>query len=168
MSFIGGLFMKGPKIIVFHIRQLLRTGAFVLAGLVVILLLIWALMPKSDGGAAPSANLGGLQPGGGEDALFIPGEYSSYIVLDSTPVYVTVAVDHDRITDVRLANLLETQEQMYPLFRPVMETLKADILEYQTTEVTLPAEVTQTGQVLLDAINIALSQAYANVISTGL
>ncbi|MDR1705130.1 MAG: hypothetical protein LBS19_10680 [Clostridiales bacterium] len=155
--------MKGPKIIVFHIRQLFRTGAFVLAGLVVILLLIWALMPKSDGGQGPAASL----PGGGAEALFIPGEYSSYIVLDSTPIYVTVEVDQDKITDVRLSNLQESQDQLYPLFRPVMETLKADILEYQTTELELPTEVTQTGQVLLSAINIALSQAYANVITTG-
>jgi uncharacterized protein with FMN-binding domain len=171
--------MKGPKIMVFHIRQLLKTGAFILAGIVIILLLIWVLTPDRDSREPRSARPGTSQTRqagtitlSADEAfgqvLFMPGSYSSVIVLDDNNVYVTVTVDAFSITDVRLSNMAYAQQTLYPLFIPVMEILRSDILAYQTTNVNIPEQGPFTGMILLEAINMALNQAYANVIVTGL
>ncbi|MCL2704353.1 MAG: hypothetical protein FWE91_12240 [Defluviitaleaceae bacterium] len=166
--------MKGPKIIVFHIRQLLKTAAFVLAGLLIIFLLIWVLAPKEQGGREPRSS--GQSPAAltlsADEAfgqvLYIPGSYSSVIVLDDNNIYVTVTVDAFSITDVRLTNMAYAQQRLYPLFTPVMEQLRHDILLHQTTRVEPPEDGPQTGLLLLEAINIAIGQAFAHTVTTGL
>ena len=167
--------MKGPKIMVFHIRQLLKTGAFVVAGLLIIILLIWALSPGggneqnfTQAGATPAPS-----PRGAvsledrfSDVLFMPGSYSSVIVLDNQALYIIVDVNAFAITDIRMANMAEAQQLRFPLFEPVLETLRHDILHYQTTNVSLPELWPLTGQIILEAINVALGQAFINPIVT--
>jgi hypothetical protein len=171
------LLMKGPIIKVFHIRQLLKSGAFILAGLLIILLLIWVLSPKerNDRERVPrvmaptsSAYLTFNADDVFGHVLYIPGSYRSVIVLDDNNVYITVTVDAFNITDVTLSNMAYAQQRLYPLFMPVMDILRHDILLYQTTNVSLPYHGPQTGQILLEAINMALNQAYARIVSTGL
>ena len=100
--------------------------------------------------------------------LYIPGAYSAAIVLESGVVYVTVTVDAFNITDVRLTNMGYVQLIRYPLFLPVMETLRHDILAAQSVDIEPPAMWPSTGQLLLDAINVALGQAYVHTIHPGI
>jgi len=169
--------MKGPIIKVFHIRQILKSGAVILAGLLIILLLIWVLAPnrgqdtrgqRTDETSRSAASFTLSVDDAFGHVLYMPGSYRSVIVLDDNNVYITVTVDAFSITDVTMSNMAYAQQRLYPLFVPVMDQLRHDILMYQTTNVALPENGPQTGQVLLEAINMALSQAYANIITTGL
>lgn len=167
--------MKGPRIIVFHIRQLLKTAAFVAAGLLIIILLIWVLSPgRGDAQSMARARTTPTPTVGGslhvEDpfahVLFVPGSYSTAIILDEQALYITVDVNAFAITDVRITRMAEAHQYRFPLFAPVLSTLRHDILLNQTTDVALPELWPQTGLILLEAINIALSQAYIDPIVT--
>lgn len=157
--------MRGPKFIVLHIRQLIKFGALALAGLLIIILLVWVLSPKER---PVSGQLTQTDEPADADTLYNAGVYHSYIILDSKALGVSVTVSGEKITDINLNDMDEGQALLYPLFAPVMETLSDAILRYQTTSVEPPLECRQTGLILLEAINIALSQAYSNVITTGL
>ena len=79
---------------------------------------------------------------------------------------MTVTVDPDRIKAIDLNNLSETTSTMYPLIRPAVEELEAQILEKQSTkDITWEATGKYTAGILLNAIEKALDQAEGSVFS---
>jgi len=136
--------MGGVKVFVLRLKDVIRTGLFVLAGLVLILILVWALLPKK---AAPTAT------------LYEPGVYAAQIILHNKPISVEVTVSEDEITNIVLTGMAETQAVFYPLFQPTMDRLAREILTSQTTEIEAPADSAMTSDILLRAIRTALAQA---------
>ncbi|MCL2407532.1 MAG: hypothetical protein FWC95_06345 [Defluviitaleaceae bacterium] len=167
--------MKGPKIMVFHIRQLIKTAVFVVAGVAIILLLIWLLSPGGDGderGArrdaprernrqAASFTLSAEEAFG--SILFLPGTYRTAVMMGEETVYVKVTVDAFHIVDIALSGISYDHAEMFPLVNPILAALRHDILHYQSLSVSLPTEGPITGQILLDAVTQAINQAYAFV-----
>ncbi|MDD6157701.1 MAG: hypothetical protein PUB52_11860 [Lachnospiraceae bacterium] len=91
---------------------------------------------------------------------YIPGVYTSSIMLDGTEVDVQVVVDENNINSVSLVQLDDTIETMYPLITPTIEDLEAQILEKQSFDEITYAENSQyTSIVLLGAIQDAISKA---------
>jgi len=118
-------------------------GIFILAGLAVLIALIFLLQPKKEKG----------------EAMYNPGTYTAQIVLHNKPVLVEVTVTADEITAVGLTDLEESQEVFYPLFRPTMDELSKEVVLYQTANIPVGDEAPVTGKILLEAINNALLQA---------
>jgi uncharacterized protein with FMN-binding domain len=129
-------------------KDIVRTGIFVIIGIVLLIVLIWAIMPR---GAA--SDIGARN--------FVPGTYTSYIIIHNLPIGVSVTVDEDKIIDITLSELAESQEVFYPLIRPTMATLSREVISRQTTNIETPTEAAITSRILLDAINNALWQASA-------
>ena len=97
---------------------------------------------------------------------YTAGVYSSPVTLGDTVVDVTVTVDPDRIKAIDLNNLSETTSTMYPLIRPAVEELEAQILEKQSTkDITWEATGKYTAGILLNAIEKALDRAEGSVFS---
>ena len=140
-----------PKILVLKMRELVYTGIFLFLAVVLIVLLV--LMFRTE--KAP------------EKRTSISTErYSSPVTLGDTVVDVTVTVDPDRIKAIDLNNLSETTSTMYPLIRPAVEELEAQILEKQSTkDITWEATGKYTAGILLNAIEKALDQAEGSVFS---
>ena len=91
---------------------------------------------------------------------FTPGVYTVPVFLNDATVDVEVTVDSNHINAVRLVNLSETVETMYPLMTPALENITSQILQRQTLEgITCPQENRYTSQVLLNAISDALDIA---------
>ena len=91
---------------------------------------------------------------------FTPGVYTVPVFLNDATLDVEVTVDADHINAVRLVNLSETIETMYPLMTPALENITSQILQRQTLEgITCPQENRYTSQVLLNAISDALDIA---------
>jgi len=135
--------MGGVKVFVLRLKDVIRTGLFVLAGLLLICILVWALLPKKPAAAT----------------LYEPGVYSAQIVLHSKPVNVEVTVSTNEITDITLTGMAETQAVFYPLFRPTMEHIAKEVLASQTTDIASPVDSAFTSGILLRAIRAALAQA---------
>ena len=102
------------KIVVLHLKELIYTGIFALLGILFIVLLIIMFVPKDKsektGGAvetpAPS---------------YVPGIYTTSLVLNDNTVDVAVTVDETNINDIRIVNLDEAVATMFPLLEPSLK-----------------------------------------------
>lgn len=174
------------KIVVLHLKELIYTGIFLALGILFIVLLIIMFLPgkkdkqsdgRSDGaGTENSATDQDNAPGGltgassgvssdavstssGENA-YIPGVYSTALVLGSHTVDVEVVVDQNNINSVRLVNLDEAVTTMYPLLQPAFDSLVSQIYTNQSLEgITYTEDSKYTTLVLLQAIQTALDKA---------
>ena len=110
----------------------------------------------ADAGAITDSVSGSV----GTDNTYIPGIYTTELLLGSETVNVKVIVSDHAITSVSLADPSETLTTMYPLLEPAMESLNDQLCEMQDPEqVTYSAETRYTSLVLLEAVKASLEKA---------
>lgn len=168
------------KIVVLRMKELIYTGIFVALGILLIILLIIMFLPGKE-----TASSSGSQQGestGQEAALdntdstsasstdvtvtssataYIPGIYTTELILNDQSIDVEVIVDQSSITSVRLVNLSETVTTMYPLLEPTFENICTQVYEKQSVEgITYATESKYTSLVLLEAIRSSLEKAW--------
>lgn len=144
---------KRTKIVVLHARELIYTGIFVGLGILLIILII--LMFKPKGKADDPIN----EPTG----AYTAGVYSTSILLNGTPVDVSVTVDADHINSIELVNLSESVTTMYPLLEPSLNDIAQQICQTQSLEnITYPEDSQYTYALLMEAIKANLEKASAN------
>ena len=141
--------MAKSRFVVLRMKDIIRTGIFVLIGIILLVALIWAIMPRGGGDAGAGASFGS----------FTPGEYTAYIILHNRPVTVTVTVDEENILDIAISELEPVVEVFYPLINPTMAEISTSVLATQSTAFDAPLEIMHTSRILLDAIELALHQA---------
>lgn len=96
----------------------------------------------------------------GTDNTYIPGIYTTELILGSETVNVEVIVNDHAITSASLADPSETLTTMYPLLEPTMESLNDQLCEMQDpSQVTYSAETRYTSLVLLEAVKASLEKA---------
>ncbi len=144
--------MGGTKIMVFQLKELIKTGIFVLIGLILIIALIVFILPKNTNDSAFNG--------------YAPGSYAAQIILHSKPVEVVVTVSDKEITNIELLNMKSDQEAFYPLFKPTLKELSKQVIKYQTTKITTSTETAVTSKILLNAIDAALKQAEVQTANT--
>jgi len=162
------------KIVVLHMKELIYTGIFVALGILFIVLLIMMFLPgKENSETAPPETQNMEETGDtlpsetdtgdttvGSDAIYIPGIYTTELVLNDQAIDVEVIVDQNYISSIRLVNLNEAVTTMYPLLQPTFETLCEQIYEKQTIEnITYETDSKYTSLVLLEAIKNSLEKA---------
>ena len=164
------------KIVVLRRKELLYTGIFAALGVLFIILLLMLLLPgkdtdasygtpdSHDGTAAAEMpdNVADVSTGAVADTgnTYIPGIYTTELILGSETVNVEVIVSDHAITSVSLADPSETLTTMYPLLEPTMESLNDQLCEMQDpSQVTYSAETRYTSLVLLEAVKASLEKA---------
>ena len=163
------------KIVVLRRKELLYTGIFAALGVLFIILLLMLLLPgkdtdasygtpdSTDGTAAEMPdNVADVSTGAVADTgnTYIPGIYTTELILGSETVNVEVIVSDHAITSVSLADPSETLTTMYPLLESTMESLNDQLCEMQDPEqVTYSAETRYTSLVLLEAVKASLEKA---------
>ncbi len=96
----------------------------------------------------------------GTDNTYIPGIYTTELILGSETANVEVIVNNHAITSVSLADPSETLTTMYPLLEPTIESLNDQLCEMQDpSQVTYSAETRYTSLVLLEAVKASLEKA---------
>lgn len=144
------------KIVVLHLKELIYTGIFVVLGILFIVLLIIMFLPNDKEKSDASTP-------GETDAVatsYIPGVYTTSLVLSDHTVDVEVVVDSNYISSIRMINLDEAITTMYPLIQPAFDSITAQIYEKQSLEgITYSDENKYTSLVLLDAIQTSLDKA---------
>ena len=109
---------------------------------------------------ASGAVLDNVSGPAGTDNTYIPGIYTTELILGSETVNVEVIVNDHAITSVSLADPSETLTTMYPLLEPAMESLNDQLCEMQDpSQVTYSAETKYTSLVLLEAVKASLEKA---------
>ena len=163
------------KIVVLRRKELLYTGIFAALGVLFIILLLMLLLPgkdtdasygtpdSTDGTAAEMPdNVADVSTGAVADTgnTYIPGIYTTELILGSETVNVEVIVNDHAITSVSLADASEALTTMYPLLETTMESLNDQLCEMQDPEqVTYSAETRYTSLVLLEAVKASLEKA---------
>ena len=175
-SFQGDLRMSAnTKIVVLRRKELLYTGIFAALGVLFIILLLMLLLPGKDTDASygtPDSpddtaaempdNVADVFTGAVADTgnTYIPGIYTTELILGSETVNVEVIVSDHAITSVSLADPSETLTTMYPLLESTMESLNDQLCEMQDpSQVTYSAETRYTSLVLLEAVKASLEKA---------
>ena len=163
------------KIVVLRRKELLYTGIFAALGVLFIILLLMLLLPGKDTDASygtPDSpddtaaempdNVADVSTGAVSDTgnTYIPGIYTTELILGSETVNVEVIVSDHAITSVSLADPSETLTTMYPLLESTMESLNDQLCEMQDpSQVTYSAETRYTSLVLLEAVKASLENA---------
>ena len=91
---------------------------------------------------------------------YVPGIYSSTLLLGTAHVELQVAVDKNHINSITLTNLDESVTTLYPLMSPTLSELSAVILSEQSIEnVSYGEDNRYTSMLLMQAISAALDKA---------
>lgn len=162
------------KIVVLHLKELIRTGIFIGLGIIALILLIFLFTPDKktndtkDNSSENNPGVSSDTPNSLNDSVqtdsiqdsYIPGVYSTALVLGDHTVDVEVIVDSTHINSIRLVNLDEAITTMYPLLQPTFESLTSQIYEKQSLEgISYSDDSKYTSLVLLQAIETSLSKA---------
>lgn len=150
--------MSKTKITVLKLKDLLLTAALVISG-VAILLLIVALVSVKD---ESTPNLAGPSADSTQTSapLYYPGIYTTTMEVNDTTIHLELVCDENHINSVRLINLDEAVETMYPLLTPALEDLELQLsLDVPLEELTFTEGSTYTQTLLVEAIAQAIDKA---------
>ena len=145
------------KIVVLHVTELPYTGIFVVLGILFLVLLIVMFLPDKK------ENQETMAPGVTEETVkYVPGVYTTSLILNGNVVEIEVTVDEYNINSVRLKNLDDAVTTMYPLLEPAFDNLATQIVENQSlSNLTFPEENQYTSMVLEEAIYNTFEKAKA-------
>ena len=154
------------KIVVLHMKELIYTAIFAVLGILFIVLLAMMFLPGKDkdkGGEPKMEDTSGSEPVMAEiSSLYIPGVYTTQLLLGNESLDVEVIVDKDSITSIRLVEVSDAVATMYPLLQPTLDSICEQVYAQQSLEsVTYTAESKYTSLVLLEAIQASLDKAAA-------
>ena len=160
------------KIVVLHMKELIYTAIFAVLGILFIVLLAMMFLPGKDkerDREPDMADTSGSESVMAEiSSLYIPGIYTTQLLLGNESLDVEVIVDKDSITSIRLVEVSDSVATMYPLLQPTLDSICEQIYAQQSLEsVTYTAESKYTSLVLLEAIQASLDKAAAQTDATG-
>jgi len=135
-----------------HLGEIVKTVIFIIAGVAIVLLLINLFAPGRSGDYESES----------VREAFIPGAYHVNLQLSTGSIEIEVVVNENSIVSIGFVDLAEDQQVFYPLFKPTMDIIRDSVLENQNLAVSIPEDRLITGQVLLSAIDEALSLAAAD------
>lgn len=145
------------KIVVLHLKELIYTGIFVLFGILFIIMLVIMFVPK-DKKEETSLET--------PTATYVPGIYTTSLIINDNVVDVEVTVDETNINDIRIVNLDEAVTTMFPLLEPAFDDLANQITSSQSLEnITYSDDNKYTSMVLFNAIKASLEKARTPVVS---
>ena len=142
--------MGGTKFLVLRMKDLIKIGAIVLVGLVLIILALVFLVP---GRSSRTPQMPGTE------GIFVPGTYASTIVLNNKPVEVRVTVSETEILSVYMSDMVEIQRVFFPLFEPRMHDLAQEVLRHQSAYISPSTDYPVTTNILHRAVKAALEMA---------
>ena len=148
------------KIVVLHMKELIYTGIFALLGIFFIVLLVMMFLPDKNDTPAPSPSP--AADTAETSSRYIPGIYTTELVLGTQSLDVEVAVDKNSVNSIRLVNLGDAVATMYPLLQPTFDSICSQVYELQSLDrITYTSENKYTSLVLLEAIQNSLEKAAA-------
>lgn len=141
------------KIVVLHMKELIYTGLFILLGVLFIILLVIMFNPKGEKASKDSST------------AYIPGVYTTSLILQGSAVDLEVVVNESQITSIRFINMEESVPTLYPLIEPALDDLAQQIYESQDlSTVKYNNENRYTSLMLLEAISNTLEKASLNLV----
>ena len=137
------------KIVVLHMKKLILAG--IACGIGILILILLFIMLRAGSGESPGESM---------DTMYVPGVYTSSVLIDQNTFDVQVSVDENHINSIELINLDESMETMYPLLGPTLDELAEQIISAQSvSDITYSKNNQYTSMLLANAVNDALEKA---------
>lgn len=149
------------KIVVLHMKELLYTLAFAALGLVFVGVLILLLgKDPSEEGASVDENMQVTEEGETQVSKYLPGVYTTELVLGSDSVEIEVVTTKDEITSITLKGVDDDIRQLYPLLESTFTSIRDQIYETGSVDdVTYDQNSKYTSLVIIEAIKNSLEKA---------
>lgn len=139
------------KIVVLHMKELVYTGIFILLGILFLILIVLMFFSEEEpGGEKHQA----------EATAYVPGVYTTTLLLGQNTLEMEVVLDENNINSIRLVNLSEAVTTMYPLIEPALDDIASQIYDSQSLDnITFSDDNRYTSSVLLEAIHTTIDKA---------
>ncbi|QUI24762.1 hypothetical protein HZI73_21740 [Vallitalea pronyensis] len=139
--------MRSTKIVVLKLKEIIYTALFVILGICLILLLVYMFSNKKES-KPPTV------------ATYVPGLYTSSIMLENKAVNVEVVVDKDHINSIRLTDLDPAIATLNPALVPTLQELEIQLVnDTSVDDLSFNIETKHTSSMLVSAIESALDKA---------
>ena len=130
-------------------KKLILAG--IACGIGILILILLFIMLRAGSGESPGESV---------DTMYVPGVYTSSVLIDQNTFDVQVSVDENHINSIELINLDESMETMYPLLGPTLDELAEQIISAQSvSDITYSKNNQYTSMLLANAVNDALEKA---------
>lgn len=152
------------KIVVLRMKELLYTLVFAALGLVFVSILVILISQKPAGDNTTTkegvTTEEQVNAGDAEGAKYLPGVYTTELVLGSDSVEVEVVTTKDAITSITLKDVDDDIRQLYPLLESTFASIRDQIYETGSVEdVTYDQSSKYTSLVIIEAIKNSLQKA---------
>ena len=152
--------MSKPKFVVFKLKELLLTAALVILGVAILALVIALVSMKTESSPSLTGPSSDQRSTETSAPLYYPGVYTTTMEMNDTTINLELVCDENHINSVRLINLDEAVETMYPLLTPALEDLELQLsLDVPVEELKFTEGSTYTQTILVEAIELTLAKA---------
>ena len=152
--------MSKTKIVVLRMKEVVYTA--VLVGLGILLLIVLFFMfgrqnsPKSE---STQSNISNESSTYKNDAVYRAGIYESQFVIGENTINLEVALDEEQVKSVKVKNLDESVETMYPLMKSAVKDVSKQLSSgVSIDEVVLSKNSMYTEKLVLDAVKTVLDE----------
>lgn len=162
---------SNTKIVVLRSKELIYALVLLVVSVLIIMVAVSLFMPSqkndlpmenteentSDETTEPDSDTSSVPDS------YVPGLYTSTMVLGSANVELQIAVDSNHINSITISNLDESVATLYPLMAPTLSELASTILSEQSIEnVSYTDENRYTSMLLMQTISATLDKARAS------
>lgn len=152
--------MSKTKIVVLRMKEVVYTAVFVGIGILLLVVLFFMFgrqkSPKSESTQSIVNNENNTYK---NDAIYKAGVYNSQFVIGENTINLEVALDENQVKSVKVKNLDETVETMYPLMKSAVKDVSKQLSSgVSIDEVVLSKNSMYTEKLVLDAVKTVLDE----------
>ena len=148
------------KIVVLHMKELVFTLIAAALGILLICFLLFLVSSDTGTGGDDTPAAPPLDTGNPVSSLYIPGLYTTELVLNDRSVNIEVTLAENEITAIELTGLDEDIATMYPLLEPTFASIKDQVLLTQSPEdISYEPTSKYTSLVILESIKNSIEKA---------
>ena len=152
--------MSKTKIVVLRMKEVVYTAVFVGLGILLLIVLFFMFgrqnSPKSE---STQSNISNESSTYKNDAVYRAGIYERQFVIGENTINLEVALDEEQVKSVKVKNLDESVETMYPLMKSAVKDVSKQLSSgVSIDEVVLSKNSMYTEKLVLDAVKTVLDE----------
>lgn len=163
---------SNTKIVVLRSKELVYALVLLVVSVLIIMVAVSLFLPSESNDSIESAPTQNTEENSSEESsapaastvgtldTYVPGIYTSTLMLGSANVELQIAVDKDHINSITLSNIDESVATLYPLVSPTLSELSNAILAEQSIDnISFTDENRYTSMLLMQTITATLDKA---------
>ena len=160
------------KIVVLRSKELVYALVLLVVSVLIIMVAVSLFLPSESNDSTESAPTQNTEENSSEESsdpaagtvgtldTYVPGIYTSTLMLGSANIELQIAVDKDHINSITLSNIDESVATLYPLVGPTLSELSSTILAEQSIDnISFTDENRYTSMLLIQTITATLDKA---------